>query len=141
ATIGRRSAATKNRSSYGGPWVACDRGTKQCRSDFSSSGAERDRTVDLLNAIQALSQLSYSPVTRKFRAVPPSRQWDLHVPHLPPRAIMSENGVIASCSSTRKGRHGNRRPRKRVGDRQSREPWRRSQLRSRIVRPGVDQVG
>ena len=24
-------------------------------------GAERDRTVDLLNAIQALSQLSYSP--------------------------------------------------------------------------------
>jgi hypothetical protein len=25
------------------------------------SGAERDRTVDLLNAIQALSQLSYSP--------------------------------------------------------------------------------
>ncbi len=27
----------------------------------SKSGAERDRTVDLLNAIQALSQLSYSP--------------------------------------------------------------------------------
>ena len=26
-------------------------------------GAERDRTVDLLNAIQALSQLSYSPVS------------------------------------------------------------------------------
>jgi hypothetical protein len=26
------------------------------------SGAERDRTVGLLNAIQALSQLSYSPV-------------------------------------------------------------------------------
>ncbi len=25
-------------------------------------GAERDRTADLLNAIQALSQLSYSPV-------------------------------------------------------------------------------
>ena len=24
-------------------------------------GAERDRTVDLLNAIQALSQLSYGP--------------------------------------------------------------------------------
>ena len=29
----------------------------------SSSGAERDRTVGLLNAIQALSQLSYSPTT------------------------------------------------------------------------------
>ena len=25
-------------------------------------GAKRDRTADLLNAIQALSQLSYSPV-------------------------------------------------------------------------------
>ena len=39
-----------------------------CRSDRSPvsscklyGGAERDRTVDLLNAIQALSQLSYSP--------------------------------------------------------------------------------
>ncbi len=28
----------------------------------SKSGARRDRTVDLLNAIQALSQLSYSPI-------------------------------------------------------------------------------
>ena len=28
-------------------------------------GAERDRTVDLLNAIQALSQLSYSPTEQK----------------------------------------------------------------------------
>jgi hypothetical protein len=27
----------------------------------SVGGAERDRTVDLLNAIQALSQLSYGP--------------------------------------------------------------------------------
>ena len=31
----------------------------------SIGGAERDRTVDLLNAIQALSQLSYSPVPVK----------------------------------------------------------------------------
>src|SRR5687767_7998585 len=30
---------------------------------FGVGGAERDRTVDLLNAIQALSQLSYSPTT------------------------------------------------------------------------------
>src|SRR5215207_7926386 len=29
------------------------------------SGADRDRTDDLLNAIQALSQLSYSPTPRK----------------------------------------------------------------------------
>ncbi len=27
-------------------------------------GAERDRTADLLNAIQALSQLSYSPTSK-----------------------------------------------------------------------------
>ena len=32
-------------------------------------GAERDRTVDLLNAIQALSQLSYSP-TKRARIYP-----------------------------------------------------------------------
>ena len=31
-------------------------------------GADRDRTDDLLNAIQALSQLSYSPTGRKWRA-------------------------------------------------------------------------
>ena len=44
-----------------------------CRSDRSpfsilneNGGAERDRTVDLLNAIQALSQLSYSPTGLKF---------------------------------------------------------------------------
>jgi hypothetical protein len=29
-----------------------------------NGGAERDRTVDLLNAIQALSQLSYGPARR-----------------------------------------------------------------------------
>ncbi len=33
----------------------------EIQKDFLS-GAERDRTVDLLNAIQALSQLSYSPM-------------------------------------------------------------------------------
>ncbi len=29
---------------------------------FAFGGATRDRTADLLNAIQALSQLSYSPL-------------------------------------------------------------------------------
>ena len=29
---------------------------------FFDGGATRDRTADLLNAIQALSQLSYSPI-------------------------------------------------------------------------------
>lgn len=32
------------------------------RTDHSVRGAEEDRTPDLLNAIQALSQLSYSPI-------------------------------------------------------------------------------
>jgi hypothetical protein len=31
------------------------------QDEFHIGGAERDRTVGLLNAIQALSQLSYSP--------------------------------------------------------------------------------
>ena len=35
------------------------------RSD--SSGAGRDRTDDLLNAIQALSQLSYGPIYNQLR--------------------------------------------------------------------------
>ena len=42
--------------------------TKQCVSDFyipaqaGSGGAMRDRTADLLDANQALSQLSYGPI-------------------------------------------------------------------------------
>ena len=31
-------------------------------TDFSFGGDKRDRTADLLNAIQALSQLSYTPM-------------------------------------------------------------------------------
>ncbi len=37
-------------------------------SETKPGGAERDRTVDLLNAIQALSQLSYGPTGRHFVA-------------------------------------------------------------------------
>ena len=33
-------------------------------------GDKRDRTADLLNAIQALSQLSYTPIFRRVRGVP-----------------------------------------------------------------------
>jgi hypothetical protein len=36
---------------------------------LQSRGAEGDRTLDLLNAIQALSQLSYSP-----NAIPPENR-------------------------------------------------------------------
>src|SRR5436190_13708338 len=41
-----KTAALSGRRSFGSRWVG---------------GADRDRTDDLLNAIQALSQLSYSP--------------------------------------------------------------------------------
>ena len=44
-----RDAPQKNEPPFGG----------SCCCDFG--GAERDRTDDLLSAIQALSQLSYSP--------------------------------------------------------------------------------
>ena len=32
------------------------------REGFNFGGAKRDRTADLLHAMQALSQLSYSPI-------------------------------------------------------------------------------
>jgi hypothetical protein len=38
-----------------------------------SGGAERDRTADLLNAIQALSHLSYSPILLKAYKAKPNR--------------------------------------------------------------------
>ena len=34
----------------------------RCKKWKFNGGADRDRTDDLLNAIQALSQLSYSPI-------------------------------------------------------------------------------
>ena len=36
----------------------------RCYFCFLSGGARRDRTADLLHAMQALSQLSYSPENR-----------------------------------------------------------------------------
>jgi hypothetical protein len=39
-----------------------------CTREGYGGGAERDRTVDLLNAIQALSQLSYGPTERESLA-------------------------------------------------------------------------
>jgi hypothetical protein len=41
-------------------------------------GAKRDRTADLLHAMQALSQLSYGPVLPSFRLSVSRRVW---VPH------------------------------------------------------------
>ena len=37
------------------------KGLRNLRNPLKFGGAKRDRTADLLNAIQALSQLSYSP--------------------------------------------------------------------------------
>ncbi len=42
------------------------------QSEAVSGGAKRDRTVDLLRARQALSQLSYGPV---FLQVPTQNWW------------------------------------------------------------------
>ena len=42
--------------------------------DFDG-GADRDRTDDLLNAIQALSQLSYNPVHARVRGLTGPLAW------------------------------------------------------------------
>ena len=44
----------------GVPWLAQPKLAKRAKA----GGARRDRTADLLHAMQALSQLSYGPVTR-----------------------------------------------------------------------------
>ena len=38
------------------------KGLRKLRNPLNFGGAKRDRTADLLNAIQALSQLSYGPI-------------------------------------------------------------------------------
>ena len=60
-------------------------GTAPCRSRLgrlsSAGGAERDRTDDLLNANQALSQLSYSPL---YSAISYQLSgWGCHPPNQP----------------------------------------------------------
>src|ERR1039457_2779775 len=61
------------------------------RGWFLIGGAERGRTADLLNAIQALSQLSYSPTGGKtfqlIRTSPPSQS------NLPPVAMRLADAV------------------------------------------------
>jgi hypothetical protein len=49
-------------------------GTLSCKKKGTKifvpfSGAKRDRTADLLNAIQALSQLSYSPIKYNINTI------------------------------------------------------------------------
>ena len=42
------------------------KGTFDSQNEDRVGGADRDRTGDLLNAIQALSQLSYSPISPRI---------------------------------------------------------------------------
>ena len=51
------------------------------RAFWETGGARRNRTADLLNAIQALSQLSYGPYVRD---PPVARGWE-------PRAALAVN--------------------------------------------------
>src|SRR5438270_381663 len=46
------------------PCLCCKNHTSKKRAMVEAGGAGRDRTGDLLNANQALSQLSYSPFSR-----------------------------------------------------------------------------
>src|SRR5438270_1938674 len=59
-------------------------------------GAERDRTVDLLNAIQALSQLSYGPTRRESLA---AGQGGCQTRERAARAAATARGAAPSTSS------------------------------------------
>jgi hypothetical protein len=65
-------------------------------------GAKRDRTADLLNAIQALSQLSYSPVSA------PSREDDAWSTRLPEKVAAGAEapgaGFCHNVSRTARGK-------------------------------------
>ena len=63
-----RGAVVLRRAVIGRPGAA-PRTTEPAHGDpggiqYEGSGADRDRTDDLLHAMQALSQLSYSPIER-----------------------------------------------------------------------------
>ena len=45
-----------------------DRKLASRRNYWKSGGARRNRTADLFNAIEALSQLSYDPIPSRLRA-------------------------------------------------------------------------
>ena len=62
--LGENHAVVKERNASSDPFVPGRRmrGNRQLNVKSKSGGAEGDRTPDLLNANQALSQLSYCPV-------------------------------------------------------------------------------
>src|SRR5262249_48285856 len=58
-----------------GPSPRTKRRGRSRASDCAYGGAERDRTVDLLTASQALSPLSYSPTLAQARGFTPGLDW------------------------------------------------------------------
>ena len=56
-------------------------------------GDKRDRTADLLNAIQALSQLSYTPIFG-FSGVPFKERWYYSTAGVQLQVFFSKNGEI-----------------------------------------------
>ena len=64
----RRSVATRILLRRGGRSAGprTNEKTEDFCPRFSVGGDKRDRTADLLNAIQALSQLSYTPVSKVY---------------------------------------------------------------------------
>jgi hypothetical protein len=74
-TLPLRSAATLSRGEHACQWtrlpsriaaLALVTVAPATVSDAACDGARRTRTADLLGAIQALSQLSYSPAKRRL---------------------------------------------------------------------------
>ncbi len=73
---------------------------------IDSGGAERDRTVDLLNAIQALSQLSYGPTReRKPSKSPVGCQLGEAAPGRPGAATTSSHVAVRSARVHSHGEH------------------------------------
>src|SRR5512137_1028430 len=67
--------------------------TKGKRGYFSG-GADQDRTGDLLNAIQALSQLSYSPTgVRLYYSKTVCRSRKCRIDHVPTAVIIRNHGI------------------------------------------------
>ncbi len=66
-----------------------------------SGGANRDRTDDLLHAMQALYQLSYGPISRlKAQQIPPPPcRSNLFYPHSPPLPTLAKGrlGGLPCC--------------------------------------------
>src|SRR5271170_907860 len=75
-----------------------DAGLKIDRSGLTKTGgARRDRTADLLHAMQALSQLSYGPVTLNYCI---SKRKRLYFGKLSPKNATPSRQEVARISGT-----------------------------------------